>query len=70
MGPMVFKAQYGDYNQKEAVMIGNGDLDVWSVGLDYNLSKRTQVYVLYSDRDFQRAQRDQSVFSIGLNHSF
>jgi predicted porin len=68
MGPMTFKAQYGDYNQKEAA--GTRDLDVWTVGLDYNLSKRTNAYVLYTDRDNQAVNTDTSVFSIGMNHSF
>jgi len=70
MGPMTFKAQYGDYNQKETVVIGTGDMDVWTVGLDYNLSKRTNAYVLFTDRDNQAVNRDTSVFSIGMNHSF
>jgi predicted porin len=70
MGPMVMKAQIGSFDQKNTNSPAAGDLDVWTVGLDYNLSKRTQAYVLYSDRDPQGAANNTSVFSVGLNHSF
>ena len=48
MGAMVFKANYmqGEYDTVGTNYI---DPEQWTVGMDYNLSKRTSVYVLYAD---------------------
>ena len=44
MGAMVFKADYmaGDYKNA-------ANPDQWNLGMDYNLSKRTSVYALYTE---------------------
>jgi len=49
MGAMVFKANYmeGEYDGE---VPGDGyENQQWTVGMDYNLSKRTSVYALYVD---------------------
>jgi predicted porin len=45
MGPMVFKANYME-GETDGV---NADKEQWTIGMDYNLSKRTSVYILYVD---------------------
>ncbi|MDP2030451.1 MAG: porin [Thiobacillus sp.] len=45
MGAMVFKANYMEGESDAAT----ADREQWTIGMDYNLSKRTAVYVLYVD---------------------
>lgn len=81
MGAMVFKANYMD-----------GDIDgtsndptQWTVGVDYNLSKRTMAYALYANGEYVTlgagaggsdrissgvAGGDISAFSVGVVHNF
>ncbi len=80
MGNIVLKANYmdGDYDLA-------ADPEQWTVGADYNLSKRTSVYALYaagenvtlgagagaSDRVGSGvAGGDISAISLGVVHSF
>jgi len=83
MGAMVFKANYmtGEFDG-----IGGAEPEQWTVGMDYNLSKRTSVYGLYvsgeqitlgkgaglADQNASCATcgGDISGFSIGMSHSF
>ncbi len=73
MGPIVLKAQYGKANVKSA---SNDDATQWTVGADYNLSKRTAAYVLYSKADLDNVggvaglTADVDVMALGLKHSF
>ncbi len=73
MGPIVLKAQYGKANDKTA---SNQDATQWTVGADYNLSKRTAVYALHSKADLDNAggvaglSADLTVTALGLKHSF
>lgn len=46
MGAMVFKANYMEGESDAAAAI---DSTQWTIGVDYNLSKRTTVYALYAD---------------------
>ncbi|HWR75668.1 MAG TPA: porin [Thiobacillus sp.] len=82
MGAMVFKANYmdGDIDNSSA------DPKQWTVGMDYNLSKRTAVYALYTDGEYvtlgagggisdrvgscSTCSGDVSGFSVGLTHTF
>lgn len=64
MGPITLKAQYGDRDDD----VNTNDLERWTIGADYNLSKRTAVYALYNDNDANGV--DTETFSIGINHSF
>jgi predicted porin len=82
MGSIVLKANYmeGEYD-----VVGSNDPEQWTVGVDYNLSKRTTAYALYasgenvtlgggggsSDRIGSGvAGGDISAFSVGVTHSF
>ncbi len=51
-----------------------GDRSTWAVGYDYNFSKRTKVYALYTDVQDDRkdwiAGSEWSGFSLGMMHSF
>jgi predicted porin len=63
MGPIVLKAQY---NERENLLKG------WTVGADYNLSKRTAVKVAYTNQKEESGVVDFSakLLSVGLRHSF
>ncbi len=66
MGPIALKAQYGQAD----VGVGAGsDQDMWALGADYNLSKRTAAYVVYGTGD-NDAGSDVSGWNIGMKHSF
>lgn len=83
MGAMVFKGNYmtGEYDGA-----GGAEPEQWTVGMDYNLSKRTTVYGLYvsgeditlgggaglGDRNASctTCGGDISGFSVGVAHSF
>lgn len=63
MGPIVLKAQYGK------VDAGATDPSKWDLGVDYNLSKRTAAYFVYSSVD-NDAGTDGHGYNIGIKHSF
>ncbi len=65
MGPITLAAQYGKFDDKNST----GDVTTSTIGVVYNLSKRTNTYVGYADIDNQTAA-DGKVLTIGLNHSF
>ena len=82
MGAMVFKGNYmaGEYDG-----VNGAEPEQWTVGMDYNLSKRTSVYALYADGDSivlgggagssdqigsGAANGDVNAFSVGVTHSF
>ncbi len=50
------------------------DVTTWGVGVDYNFSKRTKAYVLYTDVDSDQSDvvssTDWNGFSLGMMHSF
>jgi predicted porin len=81
MGAMVFKANYMDGDIEGT----SNDPKQWTVGMDYNLSKRTTVYALYANGEYVTlgsgagssdqigsgvAGGDISAFSVGVTHSF
>jgi predicted porin len=75
------KAMYGDSS-----VDGNGDNDrgydwnTWAVGADYNFSKRTKAFMVYTDNDAdslcgdddddERCSVDWQGFQLGVMHSF
>ena len=63
MGPIVLKAQYGEAE------VGTTDQDMWALGADYNLSKRTKAYVVYGVGDDSSGD-DVAGWNIGMRHSF
>jgi len=64
MGPIALKASYGsvDANAIEG--------DMWALGADYALSKRTAAYVVYSVGNNDTANTDMKGWNIGMKHSF
>ena len=91
MGPIVLKAEYGRakldaYTGVGAYVDTHGhatvagarakrDQSAWALGVDYNLSKRSTVYALYTvgDNDNNGATSnggDVSGFALGIKHSF
>jgi predicted porin len=82
MGAIVLKAAWGYADEVED--IDDSDAMVWTVGADYNLSKRTKLFALYTMVDnednaryrtsttgYARAEgEEQEVFSLGIVHNF
>ncbi len=50
MGPIVLKAQYGKVSDAY-FSAGSDDQNMWALGADYNLSKRTTAYFVYASAD-------------------
>jgi len=50
--------------------VENKEKNAWAIGYDYNFSKRTQAYMLYTSVTDKIDNADWSGFSIGMNHSF
>jgi predicted porin len=63
MGPITLKAVYGQAD------VGTADQDLWALGADYALSKRTSAYVVYGNGD-NDAGDDVSGWNVGVKHSF
>ena len=55
-------ADTGFYNQKNK--------STWALGYDYNFSKRTQGYVVYTSLKDSNPNANWSAFSVGMSHSF
>lgn len=61
MGHITAKASYGRTNT---------DTTAYSVGADYNLSKRTAINVAYRNVDRNAVANDTNGFGVGLTHKF
>ncbi|MCP4274818.1 MAG: porin [Gammaproteobacteria bacterium] len=73
MGNNVLKAAYGEAdgmvrNSGMGFMVD--DAEMWSIGLDHKLSKRTKVYAQYADFDTDADDTDMDAFSVGIVHKF
>ena len=66
MGPIVLKAQYGEV---EVGTSAEADGDMWAIGADYNLSKRTKAYAVYGVGD-DGSTTDVAGWTVGMRHSF
>ena len=55
---------------EDSVLVQNNEKSSWAVGYDYNFSKRTLAYALYTEVDDTNEDADWSGFSIGMMHSF
>jgi predicted porin len=64
MGPITLKAQYGQVEWD-----GGADGDMWAIGADYALSKRTTAYFVYGSGD-NDVGSDASGWNLGIKHSF
>jgi predicted porin len=73
LGNTRLKAMYGEFDGKNA--LNSQDFDTWAVGLQHSLSKRTDVEVLYRQKDIKdikgvQVNADDDVFAVQLNHAF
>lgn len=68
MGPITLAAQYGSRDANGS----NHDLDRWTVGMIYGLSKRTNVAIAYNSDDNGTGSTtpDIQAFTMQLNHDF
>jgi predicted porin len=64
MGAIVLKGQYGK------VDLGATDPDMWALGADYNLSKRTTLFVVYGTGDMDDGTDDVAGWNLGMTHNF
>lgn len=75
------KAMYGQADRSDIQPFGfvdgrgnpirDADRETWAIGFDHNFSKRTGVYVLYTDvSESDLRDADWSGFSLGMTHSF
>lgn len=66
MGPIALKAQYGQVNNKIAA-----DQSKFSLGADYNLSKRTTAFLVWDKNDTDTAGvSDLNGWALGMKHAF
>jgi predicted porin len=82
-GNNMIKAMYGQMNndvkyeggsqvaRNAQAFLNDKDRDAWAVGYDYNFSKRTTAYAVYSSvTDDRPAEQNWDGFSLGMMHSF
>ncbi|MCP4126751.1 MAG: porin [Gammaproteobacteria bacterium] len=72
-GNNVLKAAFGEADgiiNNSAMGFYVDDAEMWSVGLDHKLSKRTKVYAQYADYDTDTDDTDMDAFSVGIVHKF
>ena len=60
----------GTFGEALGVFAETGDRSTWALGLDHDLSVRSQIYVLYVALDDERPAADWSGLSLGLRHWF
>lgn len=91
MGPITLAAQYGKFDDKANGATATGgqdanDLTRWTLGVIYNMSKRTNVYAAYNSDNYKldneltqnnygtaaaaTGMRDAKTWTFGMNHSF
>ncbi len=63
MGAIVLKGQYGQAD------VGAADQSTWALGADYNLSKRTTLFVVFGNGDNDVGD-DVSGWNLGMTHNF
>ncbi len=54
----------------DSILVQNSEKSSWAVGYDYNFSKRTTAFALYTQVTDNIEDADWSGFSIGMMHSF
>jgi predicted porin len=81
-GNFMVKAAYGDSNVGDSWWDDENDTSqdynwtTWSFGLDYNMSKRTKAFLLYTDNaaddlcDADNCSTDWQGFQLGMMHTF
>ena len=73
MGAITLKALYGQADVDNVAAgvkaAGSMDQDMWAIGADYALSKRTTAYVVYGSADNDVGD-DVAGWTVGMRHSF
>ena len=70
VGPGKFTGAYAYSSMKDVSPVTPNNRRVWSVGYDYNLSKRTDLYAM-AYRDVQRNTLiEQRILAVGMRHRF
>lgn len=62
-------ASFGNLKHTEAGVDGSVKNDVFSLGYDYNLSKRTDVYAVFSN-ERQTSLSSGQTYAVGIRHNF
>jgi predicted porin len=62
------KGMYGQFDDDSAG--DSGDFDAWAIGLQHNMSKRTDVQILYRQKGYDDIDNDDDVFALQLDHAF
>jgi predicted porin len=57
------------------VLVDERDFTTWSIGYTYPLSRRTNMYINYSDTDGEKTLNnnltwDRKMFTVGMRHLF
>jgi predicted porin len=65
----------GDPQQITPTVVDERDFSTWSVGYTYPLSRRTNLYINYSDTDGEKTLNnnltwDRTMFTLGMRHLF
>ena len=60
----------GTFGDALGIFAETGDRSTWALGLEHNLSVRSQIYALYVALDDERPAADWSGLSLGLRHWF
>ena len=68
MGASEFHANYG--NRGDTNDVDGTGANQFTVGYNYNLSKRTKLYTYYTRLDTEIANADFSSFAVGIRHNF
>lgn len=63
------KGMYGNRDD-DGTLFDRNDYTTWAIGFQHNLSKRTDVQVLYRDLNGDDDVLDDSVFALQLDHAF
>ena len=75
-GNFMVKAAYGDTNVEYDLADNDYNWTTWVFGVDYNMSKRTKAFLLYTDNaaddlcDLDECSTDWNGFQLGMMHNF
>lgn len=69
MGAIVLKGQYGKVDYDHATVGAGKDQNAWALGADYNLSKRSTLFVVFGNGDNDSGD-DISGWNLGMTHNF
>jgi predicted porin len=70
VGPGAVRASYAKSSGSIGGSTAAADVKLFGVGYDYNLSKRTTVYVTYGKVDKTGSASDVTAYDLGLRHTF